>query len=1541
MHTATIRRPLAILLLLVLVSAVALHAGTFVAFGPKDYVRGTGSPVTMTDTFTVLSPSTQYVLKAYNGGLTNSPTELVSSSVVTLNGVQVLGPNNFNQNVTEVDVPVTLQSANALTVQVRGSPGGVLTIQIVGVDNDPPVVKATASPAPNAAGWNNTSVTVTFTCSDATSGVASCPPPQTVTAEGANQVISGTATDNAGNTASASVALNIATTPPRITASALPAANASGWNNSNATVSFACAATTAPISTCTPAQTVSTDGAGQAISGTATDLAGNKATASATINLDKTPPTITATPSPAPNSQGINTTNVTVTFTCNDATSGVASCPAPQTVTTAGANQVISGTATDNAGNTATASVTLDIVKNSPPVITASVSPLPNAAGWNNSPVTVTFNCSEVAGTVSSCTSPITVSAEGAKQVVTGTAVDQSGQTATTSVTLNLDLTPPQVTGSANPAPNSAGWNNANVAVSFQCSDSLSGVASCPPPIPVTSEGTAIVTSQPATDIAGNSATASVAVKVDRTPPTVTIVSPATGSNAFSSQATISGTVSDSLSGVSSVTCNGLAAQLNISVFNCSATLGSGANTISVVATDAAGNSASATSSVSLIPAPVVTITSPANLSYTNVSPVTVRGTVDNSSDSVTVNGVAAFPSGGTFSVQVPLNEGINTLTALAANPGGNQATASINVTLDTTPPHLTIDSPADKSITTNSTVTVSGTVNDVVVGTVNDQNAQVTVNGTAAQVANRSYSLANVSLALGPNVIQAVARDQAGNATTASITITRVSPAQPPAAAIGQSAVVNSLNIISGNNQSATIGGQLTSPVVVSLTNPSGTPVPNQPVVFKVTGNDGVVTTSTSTGAAATVYTDSNGLAQVSWTLGYRSGVGVNRLEASSAVAFDVADFSAVGMPGGAALIVVDSGDNQTGIAGQQLTFPLAVVVTDSGHNRIAGVPVTFSALSGGGSLNGAPSQVITTDSDGRALAVFALGPAAGSNIAKADFPGDAGSAVAFTATAKLAGDPSQTTISGEVLDNTNNPIPNVTIRLYQTNQGSNNNLPLQIGTPVQTDVQGHFVIPNAPYGYFKLMADGTTAGGGTTSYPTLEYDIVTIAGQENTVGMPIYLPVLNPSNQACVDATHGGTVTLPQAPGFSLTIAPGSATFPGGSRQGCVSVSTVHGDKVPMAPGFGQQPRFIVTIQPVGTVFNPPAAMTLPNVDGLAPRAKTEMYSYDHDLSMFVAIGTATVSDDGSVIASDPGTGVLKAGWHCGGDPNAAGHVADCPACNICNGVSCVPNPNAAPCTDPSNLMLDLGPSSVLPVHVLFDVSCNGACTTADGTCAPNGSGFSNLLIQTAITDALFKVFDETCIGDALRTRMQNNLRSLPGIFIQCNPDPGDCDSPNPQNCECAHSENSHDPDDPDELTVTNVININTIAVKGGRCPSLESTFLHEMVHAFGQEAGSPSGDWHNGINIDNFKAIDCRDKVFGCQESCYPGSTSVYGGIGNAQVCTNPADPSQHQDGCNGQCRAVTNQKLCLVDSSCATGLNCNGVCAGPADFFCTTN
>ncbi len=52
------------------------------------------------------------------------------SSEIFLNGVLVAGPSNFNQNVNVLSIPVTVQAQNTLTVELRGKPGGQVTLRI-------------------------------------------------------------------------------------------------------------------------------------------------------------------------------------------------------------------------------------------------------------------------------------------------------------------------------------------------------------------------------------------------------------------------------------------------------------------------------------------------------------------------------------------------------------------------------------------------------------------------------------------------------------------------------------------------------------------------------------------------------------------------------------------------------------------------------------------------------------------------------------------------------------------------------------------------------------------------------------------------------------------------------------------------------------------------------------------------------------------------------------------------------------------------------------------------------------------------------------------------------------------------------------------------------------------------------------------------------------------------------------------------------------------------------------------------------------------
>ena len=96
-----------------------------------------------------------------------------------------------------------------------------------GEDTTPPTLTfGNPTPAPNAAGWNNTAVDIPFTTADDLSGVQSSNPasPLHFTSEGANQTQQVTVTDNAGNSATfTSPAVNIDFTQPTVTASANPA----------------------------------------------------------------------------------------------------------------------------------------------------------------------------------------------------------------------------------------------------------------------------------------------------------------------------------------------------------------------------------------------------------------------------------------------------------------------------------------------------------------------------------------------------------------------------------------------------------------------------------------------------------------------------------------------------------------------------------------------------------------------------------------------------------------------------------------------------------------------------------------------------------------------------------------------------------------------------------------------------------------------------------------------------------------------------------------------------------------------------------------------------------------------------------------------------------------------------------------------------------------------------------------------------------------------------------------------------------------------
>lgn len=803
-----------------------------------------------------------------------------------------------------------------------------------------------------------------------------------------------------------------------------------------------------------------------------------------------------------------------------------------------------------------------------------------------------------------------------------------------------------------------------------------------------------------AVDAAGNQGVANVLITVDSKPPHLSVITPSEGQLVNGDSVRVRGEATDA-SGVAAVTVDGLVVPLLDGRFEADVELAQdGLQAIAVAAVDSAGNAAHLTRQVARFSLPELTITAPADLAFVGATTTAVAGTVGEGVVAVSVNGVPASLDGTAFLAEgVPLVEGGNTVTATAVGTGGQVATATIHLVRDLTPPRVFIHQPEPGAVIRQGTVSVSGLVNDIVPGTVNATEATVTVNGVAAVVANRSFFVESVPLGPGETVLRAVAVDESGNAGEDVIVVT------------AEAAPAARVRLVAGNHQTGVIGDTLPQPLVAELVDAAGRPVPDRPMIFRVQGTNGHLEGGRRQIA---VTTDAAGRAQTSFTLGTRAGAANQVVEASAVGFAGPAVFTASAQPAAPAAIVVDSGGLQVGVAGQRVPRPLIAAVIDSGHNRLEGVPVVFRVARGDGRFaDGSQETVAATDSDGRAIVTFTLDTEEGiaNNVVEARLEGlREGPLASFVASGRAAGDPAATSISGVVLDNTNTPIAGATLRVKHTS------------LTAVTDGEGQFRIAGAPVGAVKLIIDGSTVSR-PGAWPDLEFDLVTIAGRDNTVNMPIFLLPLDLENGIYVDETRGGTLTLPDLPGFALEIAAGAVTFPGGGRSGLVSVTVVHNDKVPMVPNFGQQPRLIVTIQPAGARFDPPARLTLPNVEGLASGEVTEMYSFDHDLGHFVSIGPATVSADAAVITSEPGVGIVKAGWHCGGNPATTAATHDCPTCTVCNGSTCVPGCGVA--SSVTSVAAGLGRAVAAACTCSDDNSCTvGDRCSGDGSCLPGAA-------------------------------------------------------------------------------------------------------------------------------------------------------------------------------------------------------------------------
>ena len=269
------------------------------------------------------------------------------------------------------------QAGTTYTCQATSAGGTASNSVTIKRDATSPTISASAGSYTSGT-WTNEDVTVHFACMDALSGLLEC----------ASDVVVSTNTPAEGTDVSGRIGQGRQQRDeqhdqrqgrrdsPVDQRHARAAGERRRVEQHGRACSFTCEDPLSGMVLCGPTPvTVSANGAGQSVLGTAVDAAGNGTTDTVSaISIDKLAPSVTHTSAnPAANDAGWNNTNVTATFTATDTLSGFAPSGDSRHGTTIasaeGSNVTVGSPAADLAGNDAVAaSASFNIDKTAPSV---------------------------------------------------------------------------------------------------------------------------------------------------------------------------------------------------------------------------------------------------------------------------------------------------------------------------------------------------------------------------------------------------------------------------------------------------------------------------------------------------------------------------------------------------------------------------------------------------------------------------------------------------------------------------------------------------------------------------------------------------------------------------------------------------------------------------------------------------------------------------------------------------------------------------------------------------------------------------------------------------------------------------------------------------------------------------------------------------------------------------------------------------------------------------------------------------------------------
>jgi RHS repeat-associated protein len=210
--------------------------------------------------------------------------------------------------------------------------------------------------------------------------------------------------------------------------------------------------------------------------------------------------------------------------------------------------------------------------------------------------------------------------------------------------------------------------------------------------------------------------------------------------------------------------------------------------------------------------------------------------------------------------------------------------------------------------------------------------------------------------------------------------------------------------------------------------------------------------------------------------------------------------------------------------------------------------------------------------------------------------------------------------------------------------------NVPVALGTTQTiTAADGSFVLD---FGTNSLPATVLQVHGdkasGPTVYPFVTSDVSLLlrhaiyASVNNVLPQPIVLPAVDTGDAVKIDAAQSTSVTTPRIPGAALTIAAGTLQNSNGQPfQGTLGLTAVP-VATPAAPlPANVHPDLAVLVQPgSGAVtFSAPAPLTLPNRGGWPSGTAMDLWTLDPASGAWINAGAGEVSKDGKLVQTISG--------------------------------------------------------------------------------------------------------------------------------------------------------------------------------------------------------------------------------------------------------------------------------------------------------------